>query len=96
MQLTNCGEKKNCVSNFSSRDDVTTKVKEVLSEITPINDVVTIIARRNFSFVDFHNFFKKSWNQKFITHAYKFSFIGESGVDTGGLTRDFFWVSLVE
>ena len=46
----NCSEEKNFASNFWSSDAVTTKVKEVLTEITPINDFVTINVRRNFCF----------------------------------------------
>ena len=33
---------------------------------------------------------KKKWNKKAIHYQYQIRFIGEAGIDTGGLTRDFY------
>ncbi|XP_078490016.1 ubiquitin-protein ligase E3C-like [Ciona intestinalis] len=57
---------------------------------------ITIPVRRNFAFRDFHNFFMKPWNWKKRNRSYNIQFIGEAGVDTGGVSRDFYTESMME
>lgn len=51
---------------------------------------VTLTVRRGFTFRDFHNFFSKSWNKRKQNHPYTVTFIGEAGLDTGGVSREFY------
>ncbi len=50
---------------------------------------VEIHVRRNNTMVDFKNFFQKPWNKRKQNCQYRITFIGESGVDAGGLSREF-------
>ena len=51
---------------------------------------LAINARRGFCFKDFLKTFQKNWNIKRMRNKYSITFIGESGVDTGGVSRKFY------
>ena len=46
--------------------------------------------RRGFCFKDFLKTFQKSWNIKKMRKKYSITFIGASGIDTGGVSREFY------
>ena len=46
--------------------------------------------RRGFAFNDFLKAFKKPWNVTKKNFKFTIEFIGESGIDTGGLSREFY------
>ena len=48
---------------------------------------LTINVRRGFCFKDFLKTFQKSWNIKRMRNS--ITFIGESGINTGGVSRKF-------
>ena len=48
---------------------------------------LTINVRRGFCFKDFLKTFQKSWNIKRMRNS--ITFIGESGINTGGVSRQF-------
>ena len=51
---------------------------------------VRITVRWGFAFRDFHNFFSKSRNKQKQSHPYIVTFVGEAGIDTGGVSREFY------
>ena len=56
-----------------------------------INDFpVKLNIRRGFYFEDFVKAFNKKWNIGIWNHKYCISFAGESGIDTGGVSREFY------
>ena len=56
-----------------------------------INDFpVKLNIRRGFYFEDFVKAFNKKWNIGKRNHKYCISFVGESGIDTGGVSREFY------
>ena len=50
---------------------------------------VTISIRRKFCFADFVKHFSKKWNVSKKDYIYKIMFIGEAGIDTGGVSREY-------
>jgi len=51
---------------------------------------IQIQVKRGYEFEDFMNVFKKKHNKKKVNHSYMMSFVGESGIDTGGVSREFY------
>ena len=51
---------------------------------------VTINVRRGFCFKDFLKTFQKRWNIKRMRNKDSITFIGESGIDTGGVSPEFY------
>ena len=51
---------------------------------------LAINARRGFCFKDFLKTFQKNWNIKRMRNKYSITFIGESGVNTGGVSRNIY------
>ena len=49
-----------------------------------------IHVRRGFCFADFLKTFRKPYNAKKKSYRYIVIFIGESGIDTGGVSREFY------
>lgn len=60
------------------------------AKINRSEDQVQIKVRRGYSFKDFWSFFKKPWNKSKQQNEYLFSYIGEAGYDTGGVSREFY------
>ena len=58
-------------------------------EINEENEL-TINVRRGFCFKDFQKTFQKSWNIKRMRNKYNITFVGESGIDTGGVSLEFY------
>lgn len=51
--------------------------------------VLRLNARHNHEFTDFVSFFRKKWNQNRLNKI-TVSYVGECGVDTGGISREFY------
>ena len=51
-----------------------------------------IHVRRGFCFADFLKTFRMPYNAKKKSYRYIVTFIGESGIDTGGVSREFYSV----
>ena len=51
---------------------------------------LAINVRRGLCFKDFLKTFQKSWNIKRMRNKYSITFIGESEIDTGGVSREFY------
>ena len=58
-------------------------------EINEENEL-TINVRKGFCFKDFLKTFQNSWNIKRMRNKYSITFIEESGIDTGGVSREFY------
>ena len=58
-------------------------------EINEENEL-TINVRKGFCFKDFLKTFPNSWNIKRMRNKYSITFIEESGIDTGGVSREFY------
>ena len=52
--------------------------------------------RRRFCFDDFIKCFSKKWNANKKKYLYSVTFIGESGLDTGGVSREFYSGKLLQ
>ena len=76
----------------SNGDELKSAVRNGIKEcvINESDDKLTLSVRRGFSFADFTYFFKKPWNKRKWNHMYQVIFIGESGVDDGGVSREFY------
>ena len=53
-------------------------------------NILQVNIRRGFCFQDFVKAFRKKWNCKKKSYQYKISFIGEAGVNNGGVSREFY------
>ena len=51
---------------------------------------VTLNIRRGHEFADFSNFFKKPWNKNKRGGTYRICYVGEAGIDSGGVSREFY------
>ena len=51
---------------------------------------LTIYVRRGFCFKDFLKTFQESWNIKRMRNKYSITFIGASGIDTGGVSQELY------
>ena len=65
------------------------KIKSVLKSTIFTNGEAKLNIRRNFSFVDFCNYFTKLWNKPKLNMMYRVHFVGDVGQDDGGLSREF-------
>ena len=88
------GEAHDVVSGFNTVTQ--SSLFNILSTVIPPNDesndetALRLEVRRVHVFDDFKNYFDRKWNIKKKDKRLQISFIGESGVDTGGVGRDFF------
>ena len=66
-------------------------LSQVLKEadVDRSNDV-QVHVRRGHALDDFKHFFRKPWNKKKQHCQYRITFIGEAGIDSGGLSREFY------
>ena len=79
--------------SMKSRKDILLTIESVIKSSCVIDesaDPLKLNIRKNFGFEDFFHFFNKKWNCSKKNKLYEISFIGESGVDTGGLSREFY------
>ena len=66
-------------------------LKEIIESCTKKEETsVTIRVRRNYAFDDFSEKISKPWMKKKVGMPLYIVFLGESGVDQGGVSRDFF------
>ena len=77
---------------YSTRDDLKSKLLYIVSTKCSINDNehLQLNIRRGHCFEDFRRYFSKKWNAKRKNDKYIISFLGEAGVDTGGVSREFY------
>ena len=76
-------------NNFASEEEITNQITSALKSLSiDKNKTHQIHVRRGQCFIDFTSFFKKKWNKPGC--FYKITFIGEAGIDTGGLSREFY------
>ena len=54
------------------------------------SEEVTLNIRTRFCFADFFKHFSKKWNHMKKDFVYKIMFVGEAGLDTGGVSREFY------
>ena len=66
------------------------KIKSALKSTVFTNGEAKLNVRRNFSFVDFCNYFTKIWNKPKLNMMYRAHFVGEAGQDDSGLSREFY------
>ena len=66
------------------------KIKSALKSTVFTNGEAKLNVRRNFSFVDFCNYFTKIWNKPKLNMMYRVHFVGEAGQDDSGLSREFY------
>ena len=83
-------EENDLVPGCLKQDEFICKVKGVLAGVIQSDEIVIINVRRSFCFSEFYDFFQKKWNKKAIYYQYQIRLMGEAGIDTGGLTRDFY------
>eukprot|EP00794_Sanderia_malayensis_P020690 gene20690-22727_t len=57
---------------------------------------VTLNIRRGHEFSDFTKFFKKPWNAEKQGGTYRICYIGEAGIDSGGVSREFYSRAIME
>ena len=80
--------------SMKSRKDILLTIKSVIKSSCVVDESaypLKLNIRKNFEFKDFFHFFNKKWNcSKKKDKLYEISFIGESGVDIGELSREFY------
>ena len=91
-ESSSCDFWENEPKQHEDKMTIITKIKQSILKVsfddTP--DESTIHIRRKYSFEDFYQYFQKPWNRKKVNQKFKISFVGGSGIDTGGVKRDFF------
>ena len=83
----------NPILDNTDKATIVNDIKECLCKVSfqeHETEPMTIFVRRDYSFKDFYDFFQKPWNKKKINLSFNIAFVGECGVDTGGVKRDFF------
>jgi len=78
------------VAEHTLHIDFRKEIPFLIQHCDVVNEQVVINVRRHNIFEDFQRFFGKVWNKKNLNKIYKFSFIGEPAVDTGGVSREFY------
>ena len=73
-----------------NEQDIREQLKNVLSKCEVNTLSVHLIVTRRSSFKDFHKFFSKPWNMKKPCGRYTVRFVGEEGIDDGGISREFY------
>ena len=68
----------------------TEEIFSVLKNAEITDEIIHINVRRQYVFNDFRKCFNKKWNAKKKNSKYKITFVGEAGLDTGGLSREFY------
>ena len=76
---------------IDTKSQFLSKIKSALKSTIFTNGEAKLKIRRNFSFVDFCNYFTKIWNKPKLNMMYRVHFVGEAGQDDGGLSREFYW-----
>ena len=78
--------------NSLSRNDIAAIISSAVNNgCCVINDFsVKLNIRRGFYFEDFVKAFNKKWNIGKRNHKYCISFAGESGIDSSGVSREFY------
>lgn len=89
-QNLNTGMEEEQTENPILKDeDVLIKIHSALrSAKISRNTDISIHVQRGHCFADFVSFFNKKWNEPGC--LYNITFIGEAGVDTGGVSREFY------
>ena len=82
-------DSKELVTKTYITSTVRTLIQSGAFEINMENSLQLNI-RRRFIFSDFTKYFCKKWNVRKKNCLYTISFIGESGLDTGGVSREFY------
>ena len=78
--------------NSLSRNDIAAIISSAVNnDCRVINDFsIKLNIRRGFYFEDLVKAFNKKWNIGKRNHKYCVSLVGESGIDTGGVSRKFY------
>ena len=78
--------------NSLSRNDIAAIIFSVVNnDCRVINDFsIKVNIRLGFYFEDFVKAFNKKWIIGKRNHKYCISFVGKSGIDTGGVSREFY------
>ena len=78
--------------NSLSRNDIAAIISSAVNNnCRVINDFsIKLNIRWGFYFEDFVKAFNKKWNIGKGNHEYLISFVGELGIDTGGVSREFY------
>ena len=78
--------------NSLSRNNIAAIISSAVNnDCREANDFsIKLNIRRGFHFEDFVKAFNKKWNTGKRNHKYCISFVGESGIDTGGVSREFY------
>ena len=72
-------------------DALTTKIQAVIGSCQMEKEnVLHLNIRRGYCFQDFTKAFRKNWNFKKKNNQYVISFIGKTGIDNGGVSREFY------
>ena len=87
--IIDSSEKKPTEITYS---DVCSSLKTILTQKTAVDTSmgVSLKVRRNHCFTDFCNRVKLAWVRQKIGSLFVVSFYGETGIDQGGLRREFF------
>ena len=90
-------ERKEVVTNKDTvkslkEDEVIPALKNVMKESIEISEDKALLLkiRKNHCFLDFCNSFGKLWIRSKIGSVFQIKFYGQSGIDLGGLRREFF------
>ena len=80
------------IYNGLSRNDIAAIIFSVVNnDCRVINDFsIKVNIRLGFYFEDFVKAFNKKWIIGKRNHKYCISFVGKSGIDTGGVSREFY------
>ena len=78
--------------NSLSKNDIVAIISSAVNnDCRVINGFpIKLNIRRGFYFEDFVKAFNKKWNIGKGNHEYLISFVGELGIDTGGVSREFY------
>ena len=77
-------------SQLVNPEDLKNQLIKIIKTCQVDMEVIQLNIRRKFEFSDFVKFFSKSWNVKRSRFAYRINYIGEAGIDTGGVSREFY------
>ena len=73
----------------NTKSQFLSKIKSVLKNTIFTNGKAKLNIERNFSFVDFCNYFTKTWNKPKLNMIYKVHFVGEADQDDCRLSEEF-------
>ena len=78
----------NNTQEISTNTELVQSLKEKILTFQVQDGTININVRRGHEFEDFSKYFKKTWNQSKIGKRIIFTYLGEAGVDTGGVSRE--------